>query len=287
MACCMSAQGRFTVDKDMSTEKLIQSYNKQMANVNDKLKTIEEVMCNWAQPEVTDIGEGVWGTLWKAAMVGVALINTVAQVQIAKKQHQIAKDYANLAKDKWGRFRDGYAPHEQSILNEVLNTPEPEPDYAGARSRGESYVNEAFLSAEAQAVALAEKYSLCVDSSLLAVLDLMESTTRDDGINFNYRDEEQFALIMSDLRWNRRSSILNLGRDIHQTAAKYADSANQMLANLGNTVSSGAAGAMQMLGYLSERRNTTYPALFSMSSMLTGQASLLGDSIVSGPNGFS
>lgn len=285
MACCMSAVGSFYVIADASTAAqtaMLFTQLNDVTGINAKLRTIENTMCNWAQPEVGDVGESAWTNLWKAALVAVAIINTVAQVEIMQKRYQIAKDYANLAKEKWRRFRDMYAPHEQSILNEIRNTLEPEPDYVGARGRATEFVREAWRSAREELASLAKKYALCIDWSLLNDMDLAEAIAYDDKANFDYRYEEYFTLILSDIRWNRRSQMLNLGRDIHATSAKYADAANGMLAGLGEIANEGASGAMTLLGYLSERRNTQYPAQFSMASPLSGPSSLFGDSVFTG-----
>ena len=287
MACCMSAIGAFSVISSAPMAFFSSQYERLMSNelptgVNSKLRTIENTMCNWAQPEVGDLGESAWHTVWQVALIAVATINTIAQIDIFRKRYQIAKDYANLAKEKWRRFRDKYAPHEQSILSEIRNTPEPTPNYNSARARATEAVREAWLSAGENLAFLAKKYRLCIDPSLLNDMDLAEAIALDDGTNFNYRYEEFFTLVLSDVRWNRRSQMLNLGRDIHATSARYADAANSMLAQVGEMANQGASGAMTMLGYLNEQRNTQYPAQFSMASPLSGPSSLFGDSVFSG-----
>ena len=132
---------------------------------------------------------------------------------------------------------------------------------------------------------LANKYGLCMDESMLNDMDYAEAVARDDGTNFNYRDEEFFSLYVSDKRWNRRSQLLNLGRGLHATSASYADAANNALAQLGGLLDSGAQGAMKLFGYLSTARETQYPAMFSAAHPLTGQASsaLGGSALAMGP----
>lgn len=240
---------------------------------NRRIQTIEETMCRWAQPELGDTGEGAYHEFWQAALVAVTLLNTAAQISISKKQYQIAKDYAEIAKDQWRRFRDAYAPLERAMVNEITNTPEPKPDYDGAKSRGNSFTNSAFLTTRSAMTKLAKRYALCVDPSLYDDMLYAEAITADDSVNFNYRDEEYFAHVMSDVRWNRRSSLLNLGRDILATSVSYADAANKMLGDVSGMLNQGAQGAMGMLGYLQEHRNTMYPMQFSMASPLVGATS--------------
>lgn len=247
--------------------------NTNWSNTNRRIQTIEETMCRWAQPEFGDTGETAYHEFWQAALLAVTLLNTAAQISISRKQYQIAKDYANIAIDQWERFRDAYAPLERAMVNEITNTPEPAPDYDGARYRGNSFTSSAFSGARMAMGKLAKKYALCVDPSLYDDMLYAESITADDSVDFNYRDEEYFAHVMSDVRWNRRSSLLNLGRDVLATSVNYADAANRMLGNIGDILNQGAQGAMGMLGYLQEHRNTMYPMQFSMSSPLVGATS--------------
>lgn len=256
-----------------ATRSQTSSMNSRWNETNRRLQTIEETMCRWAQPEEGDTGNTAYHEFWQAALLAVTLLNTAAQISISRKQYQIAKDYANIAIDQWERFRDAYAPLERAMVNEITNTPEPEPDYDGARSRGNRFTNSAFSSARNQIGKLAKKYAICIDPSLYDDMLYAEAITADDSVNFNYRDEEYFAHVMSDVRWNRRSSLLNLGRDILATSVNYADAANRMLGDISGILNQGAQGAMGMLGYLQEHRNTMYPMQFSMSSPLVGATS--------------
>lgn len=251
--------------------------------IKPQLDTIAAQLCNWAQPEYGDSGESWEKSLWKAALIAIATINTVAQISIMDKRYQIAKDYANLAKDRWARFRDGYAPLERAMLSEAGNTEEYDPDYPGAKNRAQTNTNAAFRSANEQIADIAKAYGLCIDPSLLNDMNLSEALSRDDGTNFNYRDEEFWSFYMSDKRWNRRSQLLNLGRNLQQMSFTYADAANNALAGIGSLLDSSAQGAAKLLGYLSTVRETQYPANFSSAAPLTGQASSFGSMIAMGP----
>lgn len=261
--------------------------DKQTSMQEQHLKIISQTMCNWAQPEYGDSGETWEKTLWKAALIAIATLNSAAQIAIADQRYQIAKDYANLSKDKWNRFKDSYAPLERAMLSEAGNAREYDPDYDGARARAREYTTAAFRTADDQMADLSNKYSLCMDESMLNDMDYAEAVARDDGTNFNYRDEEFFSLYVSDKRWNRRSQLLNLGRGIQATSASYADAANNALAQLGGLLDSGAQGAARLLGYLSTARETQYPAQFSSASPLTGHSSSLGSALMMGPGAIS
>lgn len=260
-----------------------QALDNQTKMQQEHLSIISSKMCEWAAPQYGDAGESWEKTLWKAALIAIATINTLAQISIMEKRYQIAKDYANLASDRWNRFKDAYAPFERAMLSEAGNAPEYKLDYVSARERAREYTSEAFRSADEQMADLAKKYSLCVDDTLLNDMDYAEAVSRDDGTNYNYRDEEFWAIYMSDKRWNRRSQMLNLGRGIQQMSASYADAANNALAQLGGLLDKGAQGAAKLLGYISTARESQYPANFSSAAPLTGQASNVGAVIASGP----
>lgn len=247
------------------------------------LDIIASNLCQWAQPEYGDMGESWEKALWKAALVAIATINTAAQISIMDKRYSIAKDYANLASDKWNRFKDGYAPLERAVMTEAGNAPVYTENYSDAVKRGDEAVTSAYNSIADMLADKSKQYALCVDETLIDALDLNKAQILIDSINFNYRDEEFFALYKSDQRWNRRSEMLNLGRDIHQTSASYAGAANTALAGLGDTLNQGAAGAMKLLGYMSTAQETQYPATFTGMSPMMGQASQLGTALTVGP----
>lgn len=280
MACCMSSMGSFEVTSTPVTGAIDELRQMQ----DGHLKYVSETMCQWAAPEYGNPGEDWEKTVWQAALVAMATINTAAQISIMEKRYEIAKAYANIAKDKWERFRDNYAPLERSMLSEISAEVDPTPDYDGAASRGNEYATLAFQSGSSTMAHLAKKYAICIDSTQLNDFDFSKFLSIVDGQNFNYRDEEWFALTMSDIRWNRRSSLLNLGRDLHSQSASYASAANNLLAGLGNLAAEGAAGATQLLGYLSERRDTAYPEQFSAASPLTNLSNeSFGQYVTTGP----
>lgn len=249
----------------------------------EHLQIISSQLCKWAPPTYGDAGESWEKLLWQAALIAVATINTLAQIQIMEKRYKIAKDYANLAQDRWERFKNNYAPLERAMLSEAGNMSEYTPNYPEARARAMDYNGVVFRSADEQLADLAQKYSLCIDTSFVDDMDYAETISLNDSTNFNYRDEENWAHYVNDKRWNRRSQLLNLGRDLQSLSATYADAANRALTEVGGLLDSGAQGAMRLLGYLNTARETQYPSLFSSAHPLTGQASGFGSAIISGP----
>lgn len=228
--------------------------------------------CHWAAPEWGDQGESWEKDLYQLALVAVATLNTLAQIKIAEKQFSLAKDYAKLAEDRLDRFRDRYAHLERAKMYEVGSEPIAEPDYTRARYAAESYTRAAFSSGNNTLATMRGRYRICMGNSLANDLAVAQAISMDDGANFNYRDEEHYAIISNDRRFNKRSSVLNLGRDNHAQSATYAQLASNTYAGLSNLANQGAQGAASLLGYLNERRETQYADAFSGTTSLTGSA---------------
>lgn len=229
---------------------------------------------DWKPPAYDNDGERSEKFWQKAAAVGVATLNTVAMIAIANKQYSIAKEYANLAKEKWERFKATYMPCEQKEIAEACATPEYTKLYADQGATYSQLVRQAFGRLDGVLSGLAKRYSLCLDTSLTADVGLVQSTALTDSVNFAYRYEEARKEAQDDLRWNRRAQSLNRGRDIEANAARYADMASSILSGLGNTLSEGLTGALNGLGYLSARAPTQYPnasGSFLQASAISGQ----------------
>lgn len=289
MACCMSSTGSFKVtgitnsDIAEAIETADENRAEEFKTFDERMAVIEEAMCNWAQPEYGDDGESFEKTFWKAAMIAVATINSLAQIEIQEKRHKIADGFEKIAEDRQNRFKNAYAPLERMIIFETSSTPIPVPDYFFSRIRGEAYTRTAFQDGSRGINKLAKKYALCIDPSLLDDLVYAEAIARDDSINFNYRDEEFFALVMDDQRFNRRNASLNIGKDNAAQSTAYAQAANKTLASLGEIANQGAQGAMQLFGYLSARRDTQYPTQFSAATPLFGYSGNFGSFVSAGP----
>ena len=81
----------------------------------------------------------------------------------------------------------------------------------------------------------------------------------DDGVNFGYRYEEHYAIVRDDWRWNRRSGLLNLGRELISQSAGFAQAADRMLAGAGTAAGSALSGALSYLSYNHFRNTPIYP----------------------------
>lgn len=238
---------------------------KKWDDTNDHLSIVAKRMCAWAAPEYNEIGEG-WDR--KAMLIAEAAIYTsiiALNTYVQNQNYKIARAYADLAVDKVNRFQNYYMPLEVKMLNEVSSMADGVPDYSGSRSRAVSAATSAFNSATAIMRRRAKQLALCMDNSL--DLNNSKSVTQDDTINFNYRDAETFANYKSDKRWNRRSDILNIGRSNHATAFSYAQSASQAFSGFAGAIAQMGNGISGLLGYINNRNETIYPAMFAQSTL--------------------
>lgn len=243
--------------------------SKSISDARDKqhadLEPIARRMCSWAAPEYGTVGEGWDRKAMLAAQIAIYASVIGLNTFIQNKNHDIASSYADITKDKWNRFKDAYAALEKKMIAEAQNTPEPAADYGDARNRAGNAINFAYNSAKSSMARYAKLYALCMDDSL----DLSYSKTLllDDTATYNYRDSENFRDYKSDKRWNRRSDILNLGRNTQATAFSYAQHASESFAGLAGAIAQAGNGLSGLLGYMLNRNETVYPAQFSQASL--------------------
>lgn len=232
---------------------------------NEHLTTVAQRMCAWAAPEYNEIGEGYDR---KAMLVAQAAIYTsiiALNTYVQNQNYKIARAYADLAVDKVERFQNNYVPLELKMLYEVSAMNDILPDYSGSRTRARNANAFAYNSANSEMRRRAKQLALCMDDSLDLSTD--KALLRDDTINFNYRDAETFATYKADKRWNRRSDILNIGRNNHATAFSYAQHANQAFSGFAGAIAQVGNGISGLLGYMNNRNETVYPAMFSQATL--------------------
>lgn len=226
--------------------------------------------CHWAAPEYGAIGESGWVNAFKAAQLGVAILNAVIQGQISDKQQDLAEGYYQQAKFKWNRFADKYRPLEEAILWEASSTPIRSMDCADDRARAQSAVNPSFDYIDKYLAGQAKAYRLCPDSTTVRQLAFARNLMLVDTENYNLRDDELFTDFKNDQRWNRRSNILNLGRNLSSQAMQYGDVARKLMGQVGNIADKAAGSLSQALGYYGARFDTVYPTTY-----LSGQPTQL------------
>lgn len=213
----------------------------------------------YPDPTVTDLSVRENSNWAKIAAAAVATINTLAAYDIAQKQLSIARQYFNISRQSWDRFRTVYGACERREMNEACGTPEYTPQYIRVSNAYMDEVTRQFSTADGNIRDLVDLYCLPVDSSLEQDIALITAQIRGDSGNFALRREEAREITKNDVRWERRSQALNRGRDIQSTAASYAKAASDGYSGLSDSIGKATDGAMTAIGYFANRNQTNYP----------------------------
>lgn len=232
--------------------------------------------CHWQAPKYGNTGELMWNTAFKAAQLAIAIANSIAQQEIADKQFDLADKWLNHAKYKWERFWNNYAPLEKQLLREVANTDKPTLDCDSAASRARDSSVSAYDIMERYMRQKAKAYSLCMDNSLYTDINTQRSLLQIDTENYNYADDRWYKDFKEDQRWNRRSVVLDLGRNNSATAKAYGDVAGKIYQGISTQLNQIGQGAIYSLGYFGARNDTYMP-----NTYLGSGGNGVGGSIVS------
>ena len=256
-------------DASSSTNKKLEEihqtlYGKAQKGVPGKPAPV--TFAHWAAPEVTDTGNNAWSTAFQSAALAIAIANAAAQGEIHSKQMDLAKSYYDMAKYKWDRFAGNYMPLEILLLNEVSTVAIRALNCDDDRQRASVSVNSAFDSMSRYLSQLAKKFRLCLDESQIDAMEHKRTMALVDTENYNIYDDQFFTDFKNDQRWNRRSNVLNLGRNLTSTALKYGDVAKSLYSTVGSEIQQAAAGMVQALGYYGARNDTYYPTEYLNSA---------------------
>jgi hypothetical protein len=276
----MNAQVELGSMTQMKLEKMHKEDKKAFENFqksyDEKMEPISNKLCEWAAPQYNSAGEGIDRSLWVAAQALIYASTIALNTHIQNKQYQIARDYQNITNDRHSRFTNMFAPLEMRLLSETSNTSKYSRNYTYARNRATSNTNSAYNIANDSLQKFAKSYALCQDATLY--LDMQKAKTTDDAVNFNYRDEENYAYYREDKRWNRRSDILNIGKNNVSTSLGYAATSNELYGGVASAVAQAGSGLSTLVGFMSNRNSTTYPNQFSMMAPL-GTGAIVGGSV--------
>lgn len=213
---------------------------------------------HWQAPKYGNKAEFVWNNVFAAAQLAIALANSLAQQQIADLQQQLAERWLSHAEYKLKRFKNAYKPLEVQLLREVTNQPVPKLNCKNARSRAQESVRGAYTTMQRFLRQKAKAYNVCLHEST----DLQQHTMLVDSMNYNYQDDRWITDFLDDRRWNRRSAVLNIGRNNDALAQGYAEVSMKTFGRMENQLNAAAHSAMFGLGYIGAREDTYFPATF-------------------------
>lgn len=217
---------------------------------------------NWAAPEISDAGESVWNKLWKAAALAISLYNTVQQGKIAEEQERLADSYYNMAKQKLDRFMDNYKPLEEALLNETSTTPVREIDCADDRKRAKNAVSPSYKRLDKYVSSQSKARHICIDRSFNGFMAFKQALMLVDTENYNLIDDQFYTDYKNDQRWNRRSNVLNLGRNMGSQAMSYGDVARTLSGQLSGQLDKVTGSLMTVAGYFGARNDTYFPNMY-------------------------
>lgn len=242
----------------------------------------------WAAPEITDDGQTGWATFWSAIATGIATTNAMYQGKISDMQMELGDAYYRMAKDKLDRFMQNYKPLEVQMLNEVRSTPVREMNCADDRSRATSAVESSYGIADRFATQQAKRMRVCFDASFNNFMDYRKAIIQTDTENFNLIDDQFFVEYKNDQRWNRRSDVLNVGRNMTNEAMSYGDVARQAMNNVNGQIDKVNNSLMTAVGYFGARNDTFYPMgmLSSAGGMSNNLISTSTSSLTHSPSGM-
>ncbi|MBQ5728209.1 MAG: SUMF1/EgtB/PvdO family nonheme iron enzyme, partial [Mailhella sp.] len=191
-----------------------------------------------------------------------AFIKKLNELQIADMQQDLADSYYDMAKYKWDRFYEKFVPLEKKLLKEVLNEPLKEMDCADDMQRASDWVGRAYGAMQDWTARKAKQMRVCMNALDRRRPRNAQALALADTANYNYVDDRWFCDYSNDKRWNRRSSVLNLGRNLGSEALKYGDVARGLLNTISGQVEQAAQGLVSALGYYGARLDTYYPSSY-------------------------
>ena len=221
---------------------------------------------DWRFSGVTSAGWIESNALANAIALAIGSLNALIQWKISDLQQDIADSYYHMAKYKWDRFARNYMPLEKKLLQEVSSEPEPKLHCNDDRTRAEQSVNSAYRAMQTYMGRVRKSLHICIDNNILSMVELSRSKMLVDTENYNLIDDQYWRDIMSDDRWNRRSNVLDLGRNIASIAMGYGDTAKQSLSALAPQVSTVANSFVSSIGYFGARNDTEYPRVYMTGS---------------------
>jgi hypothetical protein len=235
--------------------------------------------CHWAAPEFTGTGQTGMHAMLSVIAFAVAVWSAYEQLRIFNMRYEIAKGYADIAQEQWDRFDGRYRPLEDAMISECLAETPIEPDYLKALSEYAQFAEAGYAQARQEYDILMKQLCLCPDPSFS--LEQANALWADDSVNLGYREAEDFALKADDIRFNKRSNLLNVGRDLLANSAKYGGAADGMLSQAGEAAGQTMHGMTGLVSYLKNRYATTYPG-YMMYAPTSGVALSTGGSPAGG-----
>lgn len=192
-----------------------------------------------------------------AAIIG---INTYTSLRIAEMQYDLAKDWAAMAKWYRDHYFNNYHPIEKSLIDEANKDPEYKYEKTDL-TKGQMLVTAklGFIGKLEKTVSCTGRY--CTGQRQAITNDLLiEQATIENAIcGLASRHAVDEEITRNTKRWERRSNVLKLGRDLPTESVSYGRLASGIFGSIGEQAAKSVEGASQALGFGLNRRDTRYP----------------------------
>lgn len=191
----------------------------------------------------------------------VTAISTATSLKIAEMEHDLAKDYARLAKDFKQHYFDNYRPIEKELVKEAMeDKPYNDPkklDFDKAAMLLSAKMR--FVGRLENAMSCTGRYCTGQRASLMNDALLEQATTEAMICGLAYRNNEEEKSTREALRWERRSQVLRLGSNLPTEAVSYANLATGVFGSIGQQVTAAAESAAWYITNSLARKDTKYP----------------------------
>lgn len=209
---------------------------------------------------ITDCGIKRSAQIKAALNAAILGINTYTSLRIAEMQHDLAKDWATMAKWYRDHYFNNYHPVEKSLIDEANKDTEYKYEKTDL-TKGQMLITAkmGFIGKLEKTVSCTGRY--CTGQRQAITNDLLiEQATIENmicGLASRHAIDEEIT--RNTKRWERRSNVLKLGRDLPTDSVSYGSLASGIFGSIGEQASKGAEGASQALGFGLNRRDTRYP----------------------------
>lgn len=256
MACACSSMAKVSV----SEVKTAEVSKVGTVGMVEEIKMVKDVGFHiWRAPQVDDKGVKKAANWKQAASLGVAIINTLMALKIARMQRDIAAKYRDMFLEDHNRYMNTYSPREKEYMLSLGEAPIYKERY---RERGDQYSQYASASirgAEDWAGYIEDQIPLCTDHSIYNDRAMFNGMLQAGALDTAYTQENYDKIVHDDLRFHRRADALDRGRSLVVSSADFADKASGLYGQLGKGIGTAAEGAMGALGYFGARQNSGYP----------------------------
>jgi hypothetical protein len=225
------------------------------------------------------LGAGLWETARKVATLTISAANAAMQAELGYLRMSLGEKWYDMAKSKYDRWNGRYRPTEKNMVTEVTTVAVPTLNCPAAKARARASVNTAYDSIGTYMARQAKMMRLCLDSTCTLLVDQKRAVTAIDTENYNLGDEQWYTDFKTDQRWNRRSTILNLGRNLSSMSQSYGQVAMSTMDRVGQQVEMAGNSAASALGYTGARNDTYWP----QNTLQNGASDVIADGAGNSP----